>query len=77
MDQDPAMNPYAAIMARKAQLLAQEQAAMQQSGVQPGMPPVQAQGPMTQAQFSGYPQGRPPMSPQQVQQLAALLQKRQ
>lgn len=75
-----------ALMNRRAQLLAQEDA-VNQRGMQPAPPAVPVQPPpaaMQQPAFSGYGQpgaviggmARPAPTPQQLQQLAALLQRR-
>jgi hypothetical protein len=71
MDPYTAENPYAALMARKAQLLAQE---AQMNG-QP-IAPIAPIAPGQQAGFSGYGMARPQPTPAQLAQLAALLQKR-
>lgn len=71
-------DPNAALMFRKAQLQAQEQMAMngQPQTAAPQQLPPQMQPTMPQAGFSGYGMQRPQMNPQQLQQLAALLQRR-
>ena len=65
------------ILYRKRDLLAQEQAVMDASGYPAGGVIAQPAPAMTQAQFSGYPNGRTPMTPQQLAQLKLLLARQQ